>query len=156
MKKIFKTIVFTVLSIYLMTANIESANAATAAAPASASSISVSPLDVVNTPAKYLNKNINFTATFVAFTSLGLDYQPAYRDKEKYIGILIARPDVTDHTIPLSEMKMFVTREVAEKNAELESGNKIKITGKVFSNALGDPWVDITTLKVLSTTSKDK
>ena len=55
--------------------------------------ITVSPIEVVNTPAKYLNKNITFDAEFVAFTSLGLDYKPAMRDSAKYIGMLIKRDE---------------------------------------------------------------
>lgn len=140
----------------------ECANAVPAAAvkqaaakqTAAVSYTSVSPLDVVNCPSKYLNKNITFTAEFVAFTSLGLDYQPALREASKYIGILIKRPDVTDHTIPLSEMKIFVTRETAEKNIDIETGDKIKISGKVFSNALGDPWVDASSFTMLTQKSK--
>lgn len=114
----------------------------------------VSPLEVVANPAKYLKKSISFDAEFVAFTSLGLDYKPAFKDGTKYIGILIKRDDVKDHTIPLSEMKIFVSRELAEKNIDMEAGDKIHITGTVFSNALGDPWVDVQTLKIL--TQKDK
>ncbi len=110
----------------------------------------VSPLDVVNNPNKYLNKNIAFNAEFVAFTALGLDYKPALRSGSDYIGILIRRPDVTDHTIPLSEMKIFLKRDLAEKYIDLDSGDKIKIEGKVFSTALSDPWVDITKFTVLT------
>ena len=114
----------------------------------------VSPLDVVEHVSKYLNKNITFTGEFVAYTSLGLDYKPALRDAQKYIGVLIRRPDVTNHVIPLSEMKMFVKRDIAEKHVDLETGDKIKIEGKVFSDALGDPWVDITTFTVVSQKAK--
>lgn len=116
--------------------------------------LNVSPIDVVNNPARYLNKNITFNAEFVAYTSLGLDYKPAYRDPNKFIGILVRRPDVSDYTIPLSEMKIFVSRETAEKNIELDAGDKVKISGKVFSNALGDPWVDATGFTVVSKKEK--
>ena len=118
--------------------------------------LSVSPLEVVNTPAKYLNKNITFNADFVAFTSLGLDYKPAFRDGTKYIGVLIKRDDVTHHIIPLSEMKIFLSRDMAEKHVDLEAGDKIKISGTVFSTALGDPWVDIKEFTVLTQKKKDK
>lgn len=121
---------------------------------AAVSYISVSPLDVVEHVSKYLNKNITFTGEFVAYSSLGLDYKPAYRDAQKYIGVLIRRPDVTNHVIPLSEMKMFLKRDIAEKHVDLESGDKIKIEGKVFSDALGDPWIDITTFTVVSQKAK--
>ena len=111
-------------------------------------SVTVSPLDVVKTPQKYLNKTIVMNATFDKFSILGLDYKPAMRSSEKYIGILIKRDDVIDHTVPLSEMKMFLKRDLAEKNINLESEDKVQITGKVFSTALGDPWVDITDIKI--------
>ena len=167
-KKFYKMFCLSVLAFTLLTYN--SAIAAptatavktttTKTAPAQTtvaeSYITVSPLDVVNNPAKYLNKNISFSADFVAYTSLGLDYKPAFRDGSKYIGILIKRDDVKNHTIPLSEMKIFVPRETAEKHVDLETGDKIKLSGKVFSNALGDPWVDVKTFSVLTEKKKDK
>ena len=118
--------------------------------------IIVYPTTVVNNPNKYLNKEITFTANFVAFTSLGLDYKPAYKDPEKYIGILIERDDVKDHVIPLSEMKIFITRTEAEKHVDLDQGDKIKISGTVFSTALGDAWVDAKSFDVITQKNKDK
>lgn len=112
--------------------------------------ITVSPLSIVANPDKFLNKTVTFTGDFVAFTSLGLDYKPAFRDGTKYIGMLIKRDDVKNHVIPLSELKMFVLREEAEKHTDIEQGDKVKITGKVFSTALGDPWFDITSFEVLT------
>lgn len=117
--------------------------------------ISVSPLAVVENPEKYLNKNITFEAEFVSFSGLGLDYPPAKREAEKYISILIRRDNAKENVIPLSEMKIFITRELAEKNVDIETGDKIKIEGKVFSTALGDPWVDAKTLKIISTKKKE-
>ena len=158
MKKSYNKIIILAFAIFLMFTNgyNTSVDAATAtpAKPQAAAYLSVSPIDVVNHPGKYLNKNITFTAEFVAFTSLGLDYKPAFRDGTKYIGILIKRPDVTDHVIPLSEMKIFISRELAEKNIDIEAGDKVKITGKVFSNALGEPWVDVTTFTMLTHKNK--
>ena len=116
--------------------------------------LSVSPLTVVNNPNRFLNKTISFNAEFVGYSALGLDYKPAYRDPQKYISILIKRDDVQDHVIPLSEMKIFLKREIAEKHLDLEQGDKIRITGKVFSTALGDPWVDIQTFSVISQKNK--
>lgn len=114
----------------------------------------VSPVEVVKCPEKYLNRDITFNAEFVAFTSLGLDYKPAFKDSTKNIGVLIRRDDVLDHVIPLSEMKIFLTRELAEKNMEIEAGDKVKITGRVFSTALGDPWVEVKTFTVTSKKAK--
>lgn len=133
--------------------NIAQAAPATKSAPAVAY-LSVSPLDVVDCPSKYLNKNITFNAEFVSYTALGLDYKPAFRDGSKYIGILIKRPDVLDHVIPLSEMKIFVLREEAEKHMDIDSGDKISLSGKVFSTALGDPWVEVKTFNLLTPKKK--
>lgn len=112
--------------------------------------VKAEPLKIVENPEKYLNKNVTFNADFVSYSSLGLDYEPAKRESTKYIGILIKRDDVTDHVIPLSEMKIFIERELAEKHADLESGDKIVLSGKVFSVALGDPWFDVKELTVMS------
>ena len=114
----------------------------------------ISPLLIVDNPKTYLNKTVSFSGEFVSFTSLGLDYKPAFRDSSKYIGILVKRPDIKEHTIPLSEMKIFMSRELAEKNADIETGDKFYLTGKVFSTALGDPWLDITSFKITSQKTK--
>lgn len=127
---------------------------ATAVKPVAMQTGLVSPVEVVKNPDRYLNKDITFEAEFVAFTALGLDYKPAFKDSTKNIGVLIRRCDVTDHVIPLSEMKIFLTREQAEKNMELEAGDKIKVTGRVFSTALGDPWVEVKTFTVTSKKAK--
>ena len=112
--------------------------------------ICVNPLDIVATPQNYLNKNIKMLATFDKFSTLGLDYTPALRKGDDYIGILIRRDDVVDHVMPLPEMKIFLARKTAEKYIDLESGDKIEIEGKVFSTAMGDAWIDITKLNVIS------
>lgn len=153
-KILYTAILFSFMFLYADVNSVSAAVSAPVKTSASAAYMTVSPLDVVKCPSNYLNKNITFTAEFVAFTALGLDYKPAYRDASKYIGILIRKPDVTDHTIPYSEMKIFVTRETAEKNMDIEAGDKIKISGKVFSNALGDPWVDASSFTVLTKKNK--
>ncbi len=140
-------------AVYSAPTAVKSAPAAVKTAPAYTC---VNPLDVVNTPSKYLNKNITFEAEFETYTSLGLDYKPAYKDPAKYIGILIRRNDVKTKSIPLAEMKIFVDRETAEKHPDLEAGDKIKISGTVFSTALGDPWVNVKKLEVLTTKTKEK
>ena len=166
MKKIIKTFIL-ILAIFSVIIGFDNVNAAqnevitlktkqntVAQKPVATVTNFVSPVEVVNNPNKYLNKDITFNAEFVAFTALGLDYKPAFKDSTKNIGVLIRRNDVLDHVIPLSEMKIFVTREVAEKNVELEAGDKIRITGKVFSTALGDPWVEAKTFTVTSKKAK--
>ena len=114
----------------------------------------ISPLAIVNNPQAYLNKTVTFSGEFVSFSSLGLDYKPAFRDSSKYIGVLMRRPDVKKNTVPLSELKMFMNREMAEKNIDLEAGDTFCLTGKVFSTALGDPWLDITEFNVTNKKNK--
>ena len=111
-------------------------------------------LDIVANPNKYLNKTIKMQATFDKFSALGLDYSKALRKSSEYIGILIQRDDVVDHNIPLSEMKMFMKKEMAEKFIDLDTGDKVEITAKVFSTALNDPWLDIQKLTVIQKAKK--
>lgn len=112
------------------------------------------PVDIVARPNFYLNKNVKIKAKFDKFSTLGLDYKPAMRSSEKYISFLIQRPDVTDHNIPLSELKIFLDRTEAEKHIDLNSGDIVEFTGKVFSNALGDAWMDVDKFTVISTKPK--
>lgn len=114
------------------------------------------PLDIVANPTKYLHKKVKFAAKFDKFSTLGLDYKPAFRSADKYISILIKRDDVLSHTVPLSEMKIFMERIEAEKYIDLESGDTIEIKGTVFSNALGDAWLDVNYFTVISSKSKVK
>lgn len=126
--------------------------AAKPAGPVSNCAVNYMPakaLDITKEPSKYLNKNIMMDATFDKFATLGLDYKPALREYSKYIGFLIQRDDVKDHDVPLSEMKIFLKREYAEKFVDLETGDKIQIKGKVFSAALGDPWIDVDELIIV-------
>lgn len=116
----------------------------------------VNSLDVVNNPGNYLNKKIKMDATFDKFSTLGLDYKPAFRNSKEYISFLIRRSDVVDHVVPLSEMKLFLKRDVAEKFIDLESGDKIEVYGRVFSQALGDPWIEVEQIKIIQKTVKKK
>lgn len=124
--------------------------AVTTTPPANANEYTaVSSLNIVNNPSAYLNKKVRFKAAFDKFSTLGLDYKPAFRDSQKYISFLIRRDDVTDHVIPLSEMKIFIKRSEAEKFIDLDSGDIIEVYGKVFSDALTDAWVDTDKLVVI-------
>lgn len=114
----------------------------------------VSALDVVNSPIKYLRQNIKIRGKFDKYATLGLDYPPAMRSHEKYISFMIQRPDITDHNIPLSELKIFIKKDLAEKNIDLDAGDEIVFTGKVFSTALGDPWMDAESLTVVKKVKK--
>ena len=108
-----------------------------------------SPIMLVDNPAQYLNKHVEFTAKFNKFSNLGLDYPPTSRGSQVYTGFLIERDDVTTHVIPLSELKMFIKISDLKQYSDLTSGDKIKIKGKVFSAALGDPWLDIEGITIL-------
>ena len=114
----------------------------------------VNALEVVSNPYRYLNRNIKIKAKFDKFSTLGLDYPPAKRSSEKYISFLIQRPDITNHNIPLSELKIFLKKEVAEKNIDLDAGDEIEFCGKVFSTALGDAWIDVDDFKVINKIKK--
>lgn len=118
--------------------------------------IRTTPLDVVANPDKFLSKKIIMDGKFDKFTTLGLDYKKAFRDSSKYIGFLLQRDDVKDHNVPLSEMKLFLKRDYAEKFVDLNTGDKISVTGIVFSNALGDSWVEVDNITVLEKAPKEK
>lgn len=94
-------------------------------------------------------------AKFDKFSTLGLDYKPAFKSSDDYISFLIKRDDTT-HNIPLSEMKLFLKRSEAEKFIDLKTDDEIEIKGTVFSDALGDAWVDVSELKVLKKAPEDK
>ncbi|MBQ8459939.1 hypothetical protein IJ541_07540 [bacterium] len=117
--------------------------------------MNVNALELVSNPYKYLNRNVRIKGKFDKFSTLGLDYPAAMRSHEKYISFMIQRPDITNHNIPLSELKIFLKKEVAEKNIDLNAGDEIEFTGKVFSTALGDPWVDVDNFKVVNKVQKD-
>ncbi len=117
----------------------------------------VNALDMVAAPNKYLNKSVTVRGKFDKFSTLGLDYAPAMRNSEEYITFLIQRDDVQDHNIPLSEMKVFLKRSEAEKHIDLNAGDEIEFSGKIFSTALGDVWMDAEKFTVISTQkSKDE
>ena len=133
--------------------NINLVNAQPAVAPAINNTIQtenlVNPLNIVNSPKFYLNKKVCLKAKFDKFSTLGLDYKPALKSSDDYISFLIKRND-TQHSIPLSEMKLFLKRDVAEKFIDLKSDDMVYIEGTVFSDALGDAWVDVSKLEVLN------
>lgn len=106
------------------------------------------PLTIVASPKSFLNKTVTMNAKFDKFSTLGLDYKPAMKSSEQYISFLIKRNDTT-FDIPLSEMKLFLKREQAEKLIDLKTNDEIKITGTVFSDALGDAWIDVSNLTLM-------
>jgi hypothetical protein len=117
--------------------------------------IDVKPLELVANPYKYNKRNIKIRAKFDKFATLGLDYPAALRKHEDYISFMIQRPDITNHNIPLSELKIFLKKDDAEKHIDLNTGDEIVFTGRVFSTALGDPWMDVHNLTVVNKVKKD-
>lgn len=118
----------------------------------------VNVLDVVASPQAYMNSKVKVVAYFDRFSTLGLDYKPALRDSKNYISFLIRRPNVqNDHNIPLSELKLIISRDKAEKEklVDLQEGDQIEFTGQVFSTALNDPWMDVEDVKILTSHTKN-
>lgn len=105
-------------------------------------------------PKNYLDKKIKIRGKFSSFTTLALDYEPALRKSKDHISISIFRPDTM---IPLSELKLAYPLSEAKENQvirDLEEGDLLEIYGQVFSAALGEPWVDITSIKSLEKTKE--
>ena len=124
-KKLKLLMFLTLASCVIATTTQHYVNAASTANPQPVSAqiqtsqgIYVKPLTVVNSPSTYLNKSIILNAKFDKFSTLGLDYKPAMKSSEDYISFLIKRDD-TGFNIPLSEMKLFLKRDVAEKFIDL-------------------------------------
>lgn len=107
-------------------------------------------VSLLREPDAYVGKHVAFDGTFNSFATIGLDYKPAMRAATDYVTLLIDRPDIEHHTIPLSELKLFYPREKSESVMTLQKGDKLHIEGTVFAAALGEPWVDITKIDVLS------
>ena len=123
--------------------------------PATTQVFQVAPLTIVNNPSSYLNKTVLMKAKFDKFSTLGLDYKPAFKSSDDYISFLIRRDD-SSHDIPLSEMKLFLKRTEAEKFIDLKTNDEIEIKGVVFSDALGDAWIDVKQLTVTKKAPEDK
>ena len=161
-KKYIKTVFIIFVSIIAFTTSNLCVDKATAEqalleqVPAvTASDTGLSPHSIVANPKLYLNKVVKFNAKFDKFATLGLDYKPAFKSSEEYISFLIKRND-TVHDIPLSELKLFLKRDVAEKFIDLKLNDEIEITGIVFSDALGDAWVDVSELKLVKKAPEKK
>lgn len=139
-------IIFTTSTVYFDKVN--AAPAAEQASSAATISDTVPPLTVVANPHAYLNKTVVMNAKFDKFSTLGLDYKPAMKSSEDYISFLIQRDDA-NCDIPLSEMKLFIKRTEAEKFIDLKTDDEIQITGTLFSDALGDAWIDVEKLTII-------
>lgn len=142
MKRILTILMYVALSVGLVSINdCAYSQAPTTVATAPAYSV-VNPADLVKNPTLYLNKKITMTSRFSKYSTLGLDYKPALRESDNYVTLLFLKND-SANKIPQSELKMFVSRKVAEKLPDIKEGDKIRVNGQVFSDALGDAWVDL-------------
>ena len=153
LKYIKSALLVIICSIVLTTSNVCTEKViaepiATATAQMEVQKTALTPLAIVVSPKNYLNKTVTFNAKFDKFSTLGLDYKPALRSSEEYISFLVKRDDTTID-IPLSEMKLFLKREEAEKFIDLKTNDEIQITGVVFSDALGDTWIDVNKLVIV-------
>lgn len=150
-----------VCTVILTTSNIctEIVTAQPTVAPAPIAKIqntdTIPPLAIVNSPKSFLNKVVTINAKFDKFSTLGLDYKPAFKSSEEYISFLIKRDDTT-YDIPLSEMKLFIKRDEAERHIDLKTNDEIQIIGTVFSDALGDTWIDVSKLTLIKKAPEDK
>jgi hypothetical protein len=116
----------------------------------------VDTLELVKQSATFVDQKVSFHGTFVSFNALALDYKAAMRDSKEFLSFVILRPDVNHHKIPLSELKLVYPRERVEAIREIQSGDKLLIRGKVFSAALGDPWVDVDDIIIIEKGPKHK
>ncbi len=113
--------------------------------------------DLVASPAKYKNKHVALEGEFYAFSTLPLDYKNAMRSSKDYVGIVLTRPDHAK--IPLVELKLAVPIKMFKDDEVLsgvEHGDKVRVEGKVFAVALGEPWVDVSELKIKEKIAKDE
>ena len=149
--ELFSAMILTTSAVYLET----SASPAPSVSADKTTVFQVSPLTIVNSPKSYLNKTVLMNARFDKFSTLGLDYKPAFKSSEDYISFLVKRDD-TSYDIPLSEMKLFIKRDEAEKFIDLKTNDKVRIKGVVFSDALGDAWVDVQQLTVVQKQAEEK
>ena len=53
-------------------------------------------------------------------------------------------------------MKLFLKRDVAEKFIDLKTNDEIQISGTVFSDALGDAWIDVNKLTLIKKAPENK
>ncbi len=120
--------------------------------------VAVTPDELVNKPHDYLGKNVKFNCNFFAFSSLALDYKPAYRSSKTHLSFLVLKPGAH---VPLSELKlaMMIPKEKDPDTtllAQLKDGDQLEAVGKVFSAALDDPWVEVFKLKKIGGSAEDK
>jgi hypothetical protein len=118
--------------------------------------ISVTPKELVTNPKVYQKKNVQLQGVVSGFSTLGLDYPRVKFSAKDYVTLVIYRQDVPEQfKIPLTELKLFLKRDVIKDVKRLGQGDTIALQGTVVSDALGDAWVDVAKLTVLKSVQKD-
>jgi len=103
--------------------------------------------DLVSQPKKFLNKEIVVSGQFYSFSTIPLDYEKAMKSSKDFIGLILARPDMTD--IPLVELKLAAPLEMfKEQDINIEHGDIVSFEAKVYAVALGEPWLEVTSIEV--------
>ncbi len=113
--------------------------------------------DLLSEPLKFKGRRVSLEGEFYSFSTLPLDYKEAMRSSKDYVGIVIARPD--HKKIPLVELKMAVPIKLFKDDevlSGLEHGDMIRVEGKVFAVALGEPWLDVSELRIKEKIAKDE
>ncbi|MCA9789796.1 MAG: hypothetical protein KC462_08480 [Cyanobacteria bacterium HKST-UBA05] len=116
----------------------------------------VETLELVRHANNYLDQKVAFNGIFNSFNGLALDYKAAFRDSKDFLSFMTFRPDVEHHKIPLSELKLVYPRQRVDNIRDIQAGDKVLIRGKVFSVALGDPWVDVDDMIIIEKGPKHK
>lgn len=113
--------------------------------------------DLVSTPDKYKRKTVDLEGKFYSFSTLALDYDPVKRSSKDYMGIVLARPDISN--IPLVEVKLALALKKFRGHdvlSSVEQGDLIRLRGKVASIALGEPWIDVREIVLVKKVEKDE
>ncbi len=108
----------------------------------------ISLQELVAAPDNWLNKEICIDGIFSSFSALALDYPPAMRERRKYVSLTLFRPNTQ---IPLGELKLAMTLDTAQHHealTKIAENDLVKIKGKVFSSALGEPWMDVNQIQI--------
>lgn len=109
----------------------------------------VSLADIVSKPEQWIDQSICFSGIFESYSDLGLDHPTVERPHTEYVTFIVSRPDTN---IPLSELKLFVPIKIIESHSKevskIKKGSQITFQGKPFATILGEPWVDVLSIKL--------
>jgi hypothetical protein len=118
--------------------------------------VMVTPKELISNPKVYQKKNVQLQGVVSGFSALGLDYPRVKFPAKDYVTLVIYRQDVPEQfKIPLTELKLFLKRDVIKDIKRLGQGDTISLQGTVVSDALGDAWVDVAKITVLKSVQKE-